>query len=355
MERVPKALNSAVPMRKVSLRRLEATLADCASNHKPIPDAAKYLAGLQRIHYVLVYPEQKDIVLVGPGEGWKVDAKGNVVGVVTGRPVMLLDDLLVALQTAQAAARGGINCSIDPTPEGLARLQQVSAALEGSRDAQLVASRMEEALGMQRISVHGVPDTSHFARVLVAADYRMKRLGMNFEPLAGPRSAQLLADGPGQYPQRPDRRGSGWSRSTRPCCATPTGLAYELRGSGVKAMTEEDFLAANGNMQHSGKAGADRPEVGGPDDREVPPAGRGRSDFRPVAELHGLGGRRGLDRQGPPAGEGGQQLPHAAGFARRQARGVQRPEAGQEHGQRAWRRGGIRSSACRAGWPSTRG
>ena len=70
------------------------------TSHCPTP--IKYLAGLQRIHYVFVYPEQKDIVLVGPGEGWKVDAKGNVVGITTGRPVMLLDDLLVALRTAKS-------------------------------------------------------------------------------------------------------------------------------------------------------------------------------------------------------------------------------------------------------------
>ena len=117
-------MNPAVEMRKISLRRVEAALEECAKNNKPIPDAIKYLAGLQRIHYVFVYPEQKDIVLVGPGEGWKVDAKGTVVGIATGRPVMLLDDLLVALRTAQAAAHGGITCSIDPTPEGLARMNQ---------------------------------------------------------------------------------------------------------------------------------------------------------------------------------------------------------------------------------------
>ena len=45
-----------------------------------------------------------------------------------------------------------------------------------------MAGGIENALGMQRISVHGVPDTSHFARVLVAADYRMKRIAMNFDP-----------------------------------------------------------------------------------------------------------------------------------------------------------------------------
>ena len=48
-------------------------------------------------------------MLVGPGEGWKVDGTGNVVGVTTGLPVMLLDDLLVALRSAKAAAQGGID------------------------------------------------------------------------------------------------------------------------------------------------------------------------------------------------------------------------------------------------------
>ncbi len=32
-------------------------------------------------------------------------------------------------------------------------------------------------------------------------------------------------------------------------------LAFEFCGSGVKAMTEEDHVAAGGNIQHSGKAG----------------------------------------------------------------------------------------------------
>ena len=32
------------------------------------------------------------------------------------------------------------------------------------------------------ITVTGVPATSHFARTMVAADFRMKRLAMDFEP-----------------------------------------------------------------------------------------------------------------------------------------------------------------------------
>jgi hypothetical protein len=40
-------------------------------------------------------------------------------------------------------------------------------------------SAMKEAFGPQKITITGVPANSHFARVLTAADYRMKRLAMN--------------------------------------------------------------------------------------------------------------------------------------------------------------------------------
>ncbi len=39
-----------------------------------------------------------------------------------------------------------------------------------------------------------------------------------------------------------------------PLLTDADGLAWELRGPGVKAMTEEDFLLANGDRVHSGKA-----------------------------------------------------------------------------------------------------
>ena len=35
---------------------------------------------------------------------------------------------------------------------------------------------------------------------------------------------------------------------------SPDGLAFEIRGASVKAMTEEDFVAANGSRKRSGKA-----------------------------------------------------------------------------------------------------
>ncbi|MBN1395023.1 MAG: DUF1598 domain-containing protein [Pirellulales bacterium] len=256
MQQIPDGMSETSETRKISLRQLEAALAECLANDKPIPDEIKYLAGLQRIEYVFVYPELKDVVLVGVGEGWKVDDRGNVVGVKSGRPTMLLDDLLVAIRTARDARRGGITCSIDPTPEGLQNMQQVPGPTRNSdrTEAWAYAATLAKALGPQRISINGVPADSHFARVLVAADYRMKRIAMNIEP-------SPLRGLPSYLQMHPSRaRGFKTPRfwlepSYEAILHDEDALSFELSGSAVVAKTEEDYLATTGNVKHSGKAG----------------------------------------------------------------------------------------------------
>jgi len=252
---IPAELGAAAPMRKVSLKGLEAAIREAVEAGRELPDEVRYLAGLQQVQYVLVYPEHNDIVLAGPGEGWKVDARGNIVGVTTGRPVMLLDDLLVALRTARGAARQAISCSIDPTGEGLQRLRSHVSKLRTIGNPAQTARGIEQVLGPQQVSIAGVPPTSHFARVMVAADYRMKRLAMGFEaaPIAGLPSflSMIPATGRGMSNMLP----RWWLEPKyEPILRDPEGLAWELRGAGVVAMTEEDFLTATGATQQTGKA-----------------------------------------------------------------------------------------------------
>ena len=250
LEAIPDQLSGLVELRKVSLRGLEAAISRSIQSGKKRPDEIECLAGLQRIRYVLVYPQKRDIVLVGPGEGWKVDKRGNVVGVTTGRPVMMLDDLLVALRSARQAANGGISCSIDPTPEGLARFSRYMSQFRTMGDPSMIAAGAEEALGPQNITLTNLPAESHFARVLVAADYRMKRIGMGFEksPVRGLPSYIAMASARGNAMPR------WWLEPDyAPLLRSPDGLAFQLRGGSVKAMTEDAFLAANGNLKHTGK------------------------------------------------------------------------------------------------------
>lgn len=255
LKAIPAGLDQTTGMRKVSLRQLDASIRECLEEGKELPDSIYFLGGLQQIRYVLVYPEQHDIVLVGPGEGWKVNRQGAVVGVTTGRPVILLDDLLVALRSANAPNRSVISCSIDPTQEGLQRLQGHVKKLRTIGNPRQTAMGIEQQLGPQKISVTGVPDTSHFARVMVAADYRMKRVAMDVEPapIRGLPSvlAMMNATGSGMRNMLP----RWWlAPDYQPLLRDPEGLAWELRGAAVKAMTENDRLTAAGIREHTGRA-----------------------------------------------------------------------------------------------------
>jgi hypothetical protein len=252
LEDVPADLEPWSDLRFVSLRQLEAEVAKARAAGKPLPDAAQFVAGLQRVKYVLVYPEQHDIVLAGPAEGWRADTRGSIVGATTGRPVLMLEDLMVALRVAESANNSGISCSIDPTPEGLERMEQLSRQL--SSNPRLASRQMEEAVGPQTITVTGVPATSHFARVIVAADFRMKRLGMDLEraPIDGMPSFLALAK---------SRRSALHNMMPRwwlapmyePLRRDADGLAWELRGQGVRCLTEQGYLEG-GQLERTGKA-----------------------------------------------------------------------------------------------------
>lgn len=250
---VPGDLDEKCELRKISLRRLEESIAECKTNNKPLPDEIKYLAGIQRILYVFVYPDQQDIVIAGPGEGWKINKQGEVVGKTTGKPVMLLDDLLVALRSAERARQESISCSIDPTAEGLTRLQSIAKSL---RQGPGVVETIEDTLGLQTINVTGIPADSHFARVIVAADYKMKRLAMNLDkaPVAGmPSYMEMIGAGPKGMNNMLPR---WWLAPNYDSLLTDgNGTAYEFRTAGVKCVAEEDFLTATGARERQAKAG----------------------------------------------------------------------------------------------------
>jgi hypothetical protein len=253
MDPVPNAMNQTCGLRKVSLRKLEAAIRQFVAEATPLPDPIVYLAGLQRIDYVLVYPDQKDIVLVGPAEGWRIDPQGYVVGVTTGRPVMLLDDFLVALRAALNEP-SVLSCSINPTPEGIRRVESLMRQLRGV-DAQTAAQGVEEQVGPQTITVRGVPGSTHFARVMVGADYRMKRVSLALDPSP--------VQGLPSYVEMAKATGSGlrnmmprwWLEPNyQPLLRDDAGLAWEVRGASVRCLTENDYLDANGVAHPSGQA-----------------------------------------------------------------------------------------------------
>lgn len=258
LQPVPGEMNATAELRKVSLKGIEAEIQKALAEGKPVPDAVACLAGLQQIRYVLAYPEQNDIVLVGPAEGWKLDARGNIVGVKNNRPVMLLDDLLVSLRSVGSKRPEVMSVSINPTPEGIQRVETFSRRVksQGNPNPQAFAAGYQEQLGPQQISITGVPDSSHFARVLVAADYRMKRISLAFEPspVKGlPSYIEMITNASVARNMLP----RFWLEPQYDSLLRDdAGTAWEIRGASVKAMAETDFFDANKIAHPTGQADA---------------------------------------------------------------------------------------------------
>lgn len=255
---LPADIRAWSDLRKLSLVKLErAIAAKLAAGEKP-DDTMLHLAGLQRAQYVFFYPEERDIVIAGPAEGWVNDPSGRTVGLTTGRPTLLLEDLVVALRAYPPgrADKPFIGCTIDPRPEGLAKLIEFQKSIprtipQASREpvTLAIAQGMRESLGMANIRVFGVSDKTHFAQVLIEADYRMKLIGIGVEPPPVKMVTFLSAlDSP-----RESSLQRWWFTPNYDCVkVTEDRLAIELVGQGVQLQGEDKTIGPDGKLLAAG-------------------------------------------------------------------------------------------------------
>jgi hypothetical protein len=250
----------ASELRKVSLPRLEAALNARLERGEPATDEMRSLAGLTRIKYVLLYPETKDIVLAGPAEGWMADPAGRMRGIHSFKPIVELQDLVVAMRAFPPGGKETplIGCSIDATPQGLANLSAYLRSVGGNTvlsQPKLVLNNMREKLGMQVVTVHGVPPTTHFAQVLVEADYRMKLIGIGLEkPEIRLASWVSMANFGGRDQNAMQR----WYFVPEYAClrVSEDKMAMELVGDGVKLVGEDEVVMADGRRVASDRVDA---------------------------------------------------------------------------------------------------
>ena len=244
-------------LRKVSLNRLEAAVAErIAAGQKPTEDML-YLAGLQRIQYVFVYPETGDIVVAGPAEGWASDLSGRVRGITSGAPVIELQDLIVALRAFPPAGSETpvISCSIDPTQEGLANMQQFLTRL-GARatpsQTRFIVDGLRKSLGLQNVTIGGVPADTNFAKVLVEADYRMKMIGIGLERTSVKMKSYVDLASPTSVARNAMQR---WYFVPDYECVrvSEDKLAMELVGNSVKLIGADEMVAADGTRANAGQ------------------------------------------------------------------------------------------------------
>ncbi|MDA1018231.1 MAG: DUF1598 domain-containing protein, partial [Planctomycetota bacterium] len=228
--------------RRVSLKRLQATLRQHHEAGAPSPAEAKFLAGLVDIEFLVFDPDERDVILIGPAENWRRSETGEVVGTKTGRPILQLDDFIEGLRFAFAEKPVApfIGCSIDPTPDGLQRHATFVRGLRGMDRTRLpqIFAGMEQAMGMQQIRVFGVRQDSPFAMKLVAADYRLKRIAMGHDPAPVRGFTNFLDLKARRFKGGVQPQHRWWLVPEFDAINhSPDGLAFEFVGAGLKVQT----------------------------------------------------------------------------------------------------------------------
>ncbi len=244
------------PLRKVSLPRLEKHAQLRWAAGQPPTDAMRHLAGLQRIQYVFVYPDTGDLVLAGPAGDWTADAENRAVSTETGQPVLRLDDLVVVFRHVHHAKHAQFGCAITPTQEALARTQAFLGRPAGNRTGKPYLEQLRAQLGRQEIDVNGLDPRTRAARVMVEADYHMKRIGMGLEEgVPGVVSyLDLIRVGPGQSPPPMGVLRWWFTLDYDALLAAENRQAFGLRGQGVKVLSENELLTAQGRRVHTNKS-----------------------------------------------------------------------------------------------------
>jgi hypothetical protein len=253
------AVGEESAMRKVSLKALERALALDAVRGQGPSDAASSLGGLYRVDYVFLYSDTGDVVIAGPAGPLARDAEDRLVHAATGTPALRLDDLVVCLRHAYSA-EPDFGCAITPTEASLARAQEYLTAnskrsLGSDAARRRWLSGLRESLGPQVISVFGIDPGAHAGRVMVVADWHMKRIGVGLEPGTTNVTSylDLLAE-TGKAP--PSIQTLRWWFAVREDAVRTNAArdAFAFEGIGVQLLSENQLLARTGERTPTGES-----------------------------------------------------------------------------------------------------
>jgi len=212
----------------ISLPKLFAQARSLREAGKELPAELRYLGGLTQVRYVFAFPSERDVVIAGPAEPWHVTHAANdpieyVVGTRTGRPVMQLDDLIVALRTAREGNGKLFGCGIWPSPDSLKIADDIAKRMANASRAQRMEA-MRTQLGPQDVRIFGTRNDTRLAFVCVAADYELKRFAMGLD------RAPVVEIGNGVDHSRSAANKFWFEASYEPLLVSPDGNAFEVRG-----------------------------------------------------------------------------------------------------------------------------
>jgi len=248
-------------LRMVSLTRLEKAVAARLDAGQPVLETMRHLAGLSKIQYIFVYPEEGEIVVAGPAEGWRYNANGLAVGVSSGRPTLQLDDLVVVLRTFSTSGQGIFGCSINPRREGLKAVKEYVEASQSRGPLPpggltRFLKEIQQRMGLQDVEIYGIPADTRVGRVLVEADYKMKLIGIGkMDGGKGiPDVFRLMTAQEQKNPPPLDALRWWLTMKYDAILHSPNRDVFEIAGSSVLVQSEDQIVTDGGDRIQTGKA-----------------------------------------------------------------------------------------------------
>lgn len=230
-------------LRTVSLKQLDASLAATSkSGLHPSIDLLK-IAGLSRILFVKVLPEEEDVLIAGP-------AGDNEHG-------FLLEDLatVAAMINKNTTPMG---CSIEPTNQGIlaaqTMLQERGALDRLARNPRLLVEQMQEKIGAHNVSVFGLPAHCSTALALVDADEHMKRIG--FGTVKTTPYVKSYFDFLDEQAAVPTESLVRWwfAFSNEPILANGANQMFQLPENVVSVLSEQQWVSQTAERAPTGKS-----------------------------------------------------------------------------------------------------
>ena len=276
--------------RAISLRTLQEELRHCVKDGN-CPEEVFRCYGLKKIRGLIIDEHERDIVLFGALDDFS--------------PALHLDDFVVALRNVwkvYAKRKGNTYfyaspaCSIDPSRETWRALGEISDKSSGDWSSGKEISEWKEMCAQpQQVKVLGVPFDSRFARVMVEADYYLKRLldgsvsldlqgFKSFPEIVAKRDRESMKNGhhtsvpPGAFNRF-------WFCSDESTFVEDHGMVL-ISDSKVKVVTEQRFLDREGKTAASGKVEPTAEEFARQFSEEYPEIARRKPIYAELESLY---------------------------------------------------------------------
>jgi hypothetical protein len=241
----------------VSLRVLQKKLKKCIPTDKCVSETLKLNGMTQAVGFV-IDKKNRDIILIGRAD--------------KNSPALYLEDFVVALRKTwgkYVVVKDNkkfiditpAGCSIDPHPEVIQALNETFAVdfdTFNPEHVQIITKRWNDiCLSPQVVRVEGIPHNNRFAKVMVDADYLMKRLvdgSVNLE-IDGFKSLteMTLEEFKNVGDRRPQQSMSRfWFSSGESSFLKDSGATY-IKTSEVILLTEEQFINKNNELADIGR------------------------------------------------------------------------------------------------------